>query len=323
MSAPAKRLITADEYATALDKLSDASVRKHFDPYLDIPWDAPVVLDDPRWILGPNDLIGGHPWYQAQPRDKQQAIGRWRYANLAKVGLQFEQLLIAGFMHYLQKVPNGSPEFRYATHEVIEECNHTLMFQEGVNRLCPEVGGGPKLFRRLVPIIPMFGTIAPEVFFVGVLAGEEPIDHLQKSLLRSGTELHPIIERIFSIHVAEEARHISFAHQYLRKNVPDLNTAQRFSLALAFPAIMKLLCDAIMIPAGGFWRRFEIPDQVRKDIFWQQPRSQQVRQEFFADVRTLTNEIGLMNPASERVWKAMGIHGDLSRYRSEPSREPA
>lgn len=56
-----------------------------------------------------------------------------------------------------------------------------------------------------------------------------------KNVLREGKSLHPIMERVMSIHVAEEARHISFAHEYLRKRLPRLTRMQRFWIALYFP----------------------------------------------------------------------------------------
>src|SRR6478735_3857056 len=59
------------DYDDVLRRLSEASVDKHFDPYVDIAWDSPefaVTPNDPRWILNPqDDPLGSHPWYQALP----------------------------------------------------------------------------------------------------------------------------------------------------------------------------------------------------------------------------------------------------------------
>ena len=91
------------EYVSTLATLSEGSVRRNFNPYTDIDWDAPefaVVENDERWILPATDPLGRHPWYQAQPKEKQIAIGMWRQANVAKVGLQFELILIRGLTNY-------------------------------------------------------------------------------------------------------------------------------------------------------------------------------------------------------------------------------
>ncbi|MFH5227281.1 AurF N-oxygenase family protein [Antrihabitans spumae] len=315
-----------DTYAESLKALSEGSVQKHFDPYVDIDWDSPefaVTPNDRRWILPEHgDPLGAHPWYQALPIEKKIEIGMWRQANVAKVGLQFETVLIGGLMQHVFKQPNGSAEFRYCTHEVIEECNHTLMFQEMVNRIGVDVPGARPGIKWLAPIVPIAGTILPEIFFVGILAGEEPIDHIQKAILRSGEEIHPIMAGVMRIHVAEEARHISFAHQFLSHHVPQMSTVGRFGLSLAFPVIMRVLCDSIAVPPPSFWKTFDIPASVKKDLFWDTPSSRQTLQDYFADVRMLAEDIGLMNPVSRAIWKICKIDGRPSRYRSEPSRVP-
>ena len=177
------------QYVDMLTTLSEGSVRRNFNPYTDIDWDSPefaVIPNDERWILPATDPFGRHPWYQSQPRERQIEIGMWRQANVAKVGLHFESILIRGLMNYSFWVPNGSPEYRYCLHESVEECQHTMMFQEMVNRIGADVPGMPRILKWLSPFIPLSAGPLPIVFFFGVLAGEEPIDHTQKNVLREG-----------------------------------------------------------------------------------------------------------------------------------------
>src|SRR5690606_23128758 len=160
----------------------------------------------------------------------------------------------------------------------------------------------------------------PVPFFFGVLAGEEPIDHTQKNVLREGKELHPILERVMAIHVAEEARHISFAHEFLRKRLPRLNRRQRFWLSLNVPLIMRILCQAILVPPRSFFKEFDIPREVRRELFFRAPESRQMLRDMFADVRALCYDTGLMNPVARLIWRLCKIDGPPSRYRSEPQR---
>jgi P-aminobenzoate N-oxygenase AurF len=153
-----------------------------------------------------------------------------------------------------------------------------------------------------------------------VLAGEEPIDHTQKNVLREGKTLHPIMERVMAIHVAEEARHISFAHEYLRKRLPHLRPRKRFWLSLHVPIIMRVLCQAIVVPPRSFWKEFDIPRSVRKELFFGAPESRHMLRDMFADVRMLCYQSGLMNPAAKIIWRMCKIDGRPSRYRSEPQR---
>ncbi|MFW0795627.1 diiron oxygenase [Gordonia sp. CPCC 205515] len=313
----------ADDYTQVLDDLSAASVHRNFDPYTDIDWDAPemaIVPDDPRWILSKEvDPVGRHPWYQAQPQSKQIEIGMWRQANVAKVGLQFESILIRGLMQYSFKLPNGAKEFRYTTHESKEECNHTLMFQEFVNRTGMDVPGAKIGHRLISPFVPLVSTVFPTIFFFGVLGGEEPIDHIQKDFLRTRSTLHPTMAAVMQLHVAEEARHISFAHHLLRETIPQKGRIQRFLLSLMLPLTMRILCGAIVVPPRTFRHRFDVPDAVMRDIFWRSPESKRFLRNVFGDVRMLGEQCGLMNPVSRLLWRALGIGGRPSRYRSEPT----
>ena len=125
-------------------RLSHQSVVKHFDAYADVAWDSPeFAIDpaDPRWELFPDSPLGGTDWYQALPQELRARIGLHGIVANMKAGLQFESILKRGLLEYAFKLPDGAPEFRYAYHEVIEEAQHSLMFQEFVNRSGLEAPG--------------------------------------------------------------------------------------------------------------------------------------------------------------------------------------
>jgi len=308
-------------YEETLRTLSQASVDQHFDAFKDIAWDSPELAvrdDDPRWILTDADSIGRHPWYKALSQERQIAVGRYRFAQIAKVGLQFEQLLIAGVMHRLLVMEDGNPEFRYATHEVTEETHHTQMFQELVNRIHPGVAGAPRSYKRLFPWLAAAGGFFPEAFFVGILAGEEPIDHLQKSIMRAGGT-HPLVDRIMQIHIAEEARHIGFAHQYLEQHVAELGPVRRRLLALIFPIIMRRLGDVIMKPSEKARRDMGMPVEVAREIWWESPEARKELRDMFSDVRMLADTLGLRTRFSRMIWRLMQIDGKPARFRGEPA----
>jgi hypothetical protein len=251
---------------------------------------------------------------------KQIAIGMWHQANTAKITLHLENLLIRGLLQYTFWVPNASPEYRCCLHEAVEECNHTMMFQEMVNRIGLDVPGMPRWLRWLSVQLPIWAGPLPSTFFFGVLAGEVPIDHLATNVLREGRSLHPVMENVTAIHVAEESRHISFAHEYLRKRVPRMPRCTRFVLSLYVPIIMRVFCQAIVVPPRSFSREFDIPRSVRKELFFDAPESRQTLRDMFGDVRMLCHDVGLMNPFARLMWRICKIDGCPSRYRHEPQR---
>ena len=143
--------------------------------------------------------------------------------------------------------------------------------------------------------------------------------YMQKGVLRAGAVGHPLVQRVMQIHIAEEARHIGFAHQYLRYKAPRLGPVEKASISILTPVIMRLLCDVIMKPSKQMRRELDIPDEVVDAVCWNSESSRKALRDTFGDVRMLAGELGLMNRVSKRVWRAVGIDGRPSRYRSEPS----
>jgi hypothetical protein len=313
-------------YLETLRTLSEASVDQHFEPFRDIDWDSPELAvdpDDERWILSDADTIGASEWYKSLARERQIAVGMYRMAQVCKTGVQFEQLLISGLMFYLLEAENQNPEFRYAMHEATEETHHNQMFQEAVNRICPDATGAPKWLTTTIPLISTIARVFPELFFLVILAGEEPIDHMQKDILRHSKQGHPLMDRVMQIHVAEEARHIGFAHTYLTQRVPNLDVVRKSILALAFPVILRLGVDAIIKPAGPARRDMGIPDEVAKELWWGTPRAKKALRDHFSDVRMLAEDLGLRGRIPRLVWKAVGIDGRPARFRAEPTNAAA
>ncbi len=309
-------------YDEVLETLSEGSVRKHFDAFEDIDWDNPthaIDPDDDCWILPLEHPLGGHIWYRELPAERQKEIGLWMMAQMMKVGLEFENLLIRGLMQFVYDLPNGAPEFRYVTHEATEETHHTQMFQQFVNRTgidAPGMRGWTKT-TPLQLLIPAFARIHPSFFFTMVLGGEEPIDHAQKLILRSDWQMHPLVRRITSIHVAEEARHISFAHRYLTEKQDRMGLISRSLLSVATPLVYRLMCDMILTPDRASCAKLGIPREVIKEVYWNGPQGAELLSETFSDLRMLADEMGLLNRVTRPVWKLLGMGGRPSRYRGE------
>lgn len=314
--------------------LSQGSVRRHFDAFIDIDWDAPenaVRTDDERWILSDADVLGSHPWYKSLSKDEQIRVGMEMFGNLAKTGSEFEMPLIAGIMAFNMRLKNGDPVFRYAMHEATEETHHIQMFQESVNRLGAKSEGPARWFRATVPpLATVAGRYMPAVLWTAVLAGEEPIDHVQKKYLReNGDNMHPLARQVMATHIAEEARHIGFAHEYLKEHIPKLSTANRLAIAAIYPVAMRVLADVIMRPSKETLAAIGIPREVADDVWWGREASKDYLKDLFPDTRMLAEDLEIKNTRDKKslvgtvgsiAWRACGIDGRASRYRNEPNR---
>ena len=296
-----------ESYPALVARLSRQSVVKHFDAYADIEWDAEefrIDPEDPRWEVALDRGLGATAWYRAQPAGVRARIGLHTIATFMRIGVEFESVLKRGLLDFAAGLPGGSPEFRYVYHEVIEEAQHSLMFQEFVNRTGLDIPGLPPLLRFVAGRVIRLARTFPELFFVFVLGGEDPIDHVQRQALRGEQPVHPLLRRIMQIHVTEEARHLCFARHYLKEHVPRLGTLRRATLAAGAPVILAIMAQLMMRPSRAIIRQYGIPDAVVAEAYTKNPRHRAETVEALRKVRELCAELGVLRP---RLWRWLGI----------------
>jgi hypothetical protein len=299
-----------ETYPELIARLSRLSVTKHYDAYADVPWDAPASRIDPAdpvWELDWVHALGSTDWYKSQPRELRSRIGLHIAVCAMHTGVHFENVLTRGLLEFAARLPNGAPEFRYAYHEAIEESHHSLMFREFVNRsgldpgdLGPFVRAGG---RRVVRMARRF----PELFFLFVLGGEDPIDHVQRGMLRSGREVHPLLRRMMQIHITEEARHLCFARAYLRDRVPALGPVRRRVLSIAAPLVLGSMARRMLDLNPAVARTYRIPRAVIVQAYTKNPDHRAEVRASIEKVRALCGELDLLTRPALPVWRAMGL----------------
>jgi P-aminobenzoate N-oxygenase AurF len=305
------KAVHSDAYFALIRRLSHQSVVKHFDAYADIEWDNPefrIDHDDSRWELEPGDVLGATEWYRSQPAGIRSRIGLRMLTTFMKIGVIFEYVLKRGLLDFASRLPTGSPEFRYCYHETIEEAQHALMFQEFINRTGFEIPALNGLERRGADFVVKYARKFPELFFIFVLAGEDPIDYVQRQSLRENRDgTHPLLRRIMQIHVTEEARHMSFARHALRKRVPELSSIRRGRLGLCVPIILSVMGQTMMEASPRIAREYNIPREVMDAAYRKNPIHRGRVYEASTKLFGLCEELGLTNRWSLRLWRAMNI----------------
>jgi len=305
-----RRLTRTESYAALVARLSRQSVTKHFDAYADVDGDAAdAAIDhaDPRWEQPAGRPLGDTAWYRALPQPTRARLGLHLIATQVKIGIEFERVLKQGLLEFASTLPHDAPEFRYAYHEVIEETQHSLMFRELLMRIGLEVPGLGWLDRVGARRVARLGRKFPELFFLFVLGGEEPIDYAQRETLTSGREVHPLFARVMRIHVTEEARHICFAREYLRHRVPLLSSQKRLSLAVQAPFLLNEMARQMMHPSPHVVRTYGIPRAVVAEAFTRNAAQRAFVMASLSKVRELCVELGLVTPWTRPVWGRLGI----------------
>jgi hypothetical protein len=302
-----------EPYARLLERLSEASVRKVHDPYIDIAWDAPenrIEAGDPRMCLDPNHPLTLSPWYEALSPSTRARFGLEWTAQTLKYGIGFEAVLSRGLLECCQYLPNRSSEYRYAMHELVEEGRHSMMFQEFINRTGTDPRPITGLDAWFDDRVAHWGRTFPERFFISVLAGEIFIDQQNRALLRQPiATVHPLLRRIMQIHVTEEARHVCFAERYLREHLPRLAKIRRARLAWSVPLIFAEAARMMLVPDRRLRSCYGISRRTLRATFGAGSAHRALVAATVEPVRKLCEEHGLFRPHHALMWRGYGLLG--------------
>jgi hypothetical protein len=295
----------ADErFAAIVTRLSTLSVEQHFDAWEDIDWDSPANAIDPtdsRWELPEFEPLATTEWYRSQDDATRARIGLYRTAQMLHTGWQFENILQVGILIYVLRLPKASKKFRYLYHELVEEGHHSMMFHEFVRRADMPTRGMARPISAIVrPTLMLASKYLPMVLFVAALAGEEPADYVQRQQVRLDHP-HPLINQIIRIHVTEEARHISFARHYIRREIPRMGPVRRTATAVMMPIVMMLGARIMLDDRRNLRRTFAIPRTVMREAY-RAPQARSRYAESVSRVRAFCGQVGLSGRVGSLAW---------------------
>ena len=135
--------------------------------------------------------------------------------NILSAGIWFENILNQALLRDLMHKNPTAASTHYALTELGDETRHMVMFGKTIER----IGGKPVRPRRyqrmVINALPL--VFRGSMLWVAALVGEEIFDALQRQIM-DDPDLQPIVQRLMRIHVTEEARHIQFARDGLRKH---------------------------------------------------------------------------------------------------------
>src|ERR1700687_5992275 len=210
------------------ERLLKGSVKKSYAPIVDIDWDAP--LDPDKFFLPPKTVsLYGTPLWDTMTRAQRIELSRQEFVNTLSAGIWFENILNQAL---LRKMMHQDPTAR-ATHykltELGDETRHMIMFGKAIERIGAKPVRPRRLHRMIINALPL-AFQRGSMLWVAALIGEEIFDSLQRQML-DDPELQPMIQRLMRIHVTEEARHIQFARDGLRKRSPNMRWIPRLFVA--------------------------------------------------------------------------------------------
>ena len=279
------------------ERLLKGSVKKSYAPIVDIDWDAP--LDPDKFYLPPKTVsLYGTPLWDDMSRAQQIDLSRQELVNTLSAGIWFENMLNQAL---LRKMIHQDPTARathYALTELGDETRHMVMFGKAIER----VGAKPmqpRLYQRMIiNALPL--AFRDSLLWMAALIGEEIFDSLQRQIM-DDPDLQPMVQRLMRIHVTEEARHIQFARDGLRKRAPHMRRINKLWVA-NINGIGGVFFQYLFTNPTPY-RRVGLDPREARRAARRSPHRHEVQIAGFAPLAAFLEEVGLMGRIARRMWK--------------------
>lgn len=283
------------------NRLLKGSVRRSYIPSVDIDWEAP--LEEDRFFIAPQTIsLYGTELWERMDREQQIELSRQEFVNMLSTAIWFENILNQGILRNAMHADPRSHETQYALTELGDETRHMVMFGKAIDKVGAEPIALPVVERCFLNIVPMFlrGTL----LWILALLGEDITDELQRQMI-DDPEIQPLVHRVLRIHITEEARHINYARDGIRKYLDAMPRWKRVGLAnlLGLHGIInqQAFTSEVVYRRAGLSN----PKEARR-IALSNPHFQAVQQRCFAGLGEFFEEVGLMGPISRFIWKKIG-----------------
>ncbi|HET7530662.1 MAG TPA: diiron oxygenase [Mycobacteriales bacterium] len=278
-------------------RLLTASAQHSFDPATEVDWDAP--LQPGLWFLPEKrvSLYGTPLWEQMSPEQRIE-LSKHEIASAASVGIWFEVILMGLLARHIYDEDLTSRHVHYAFTEIADECRHSTMFGRMVERLgVPAYGVGHRLHRlsRLMFHLPLGPAI-----WAGILVAEEILDTFQREAMADET-VQPLVRTVNRIHVVEEARHVRYAREELRREVARVSPlrlrVERMRLGLIAYHVGTHIINPGVYAAVGL-----DVEEARRQAAASAHRGRTM-QWSAARLVSFLRDADMIDPVSERLWR--------------------
>lgn len=280
------------------ERLLKGSVKKSYEPVVDIDWDAP--LDPDKFFLPPRLVsLYGTPIWDEMTREQQIELSRQELVNTLSAGIWFENMLNQSLLRTILHEDPTSRSTHYKLTELGDETRHMVMFGKAIERIGAKPIQPKRFHRWIINLLPL-AFQRGSMLWVAALIGEEIFDSLQRQMM-DDAELQPIIQRLMRIHVTEEARHIQFARDGARKRVAEMPRMNRWFMAningLGGYFFNYLFSNRVQYARAG------LDVQRARQAARTSAHRREVQVAGFAPLATFLTEVGLMGPIARRGWK--------------------
>lgn len=283
------------------ERLLEASRKHSYDPDTELDWDA--AFEDGKWYWPP-ELVSlyGTPLWRRMSEEQRIDLSRHEAASLASLGIWFEIILMQLLVRHVYDKPLTGSHVGYALTEIADECRHSMMFA----RLIRKSGTGeypvPRVYHNLGRVLKTVSTTPGS--FAATLLGEEILDWMQR-LTFPDERVQPLVRGVTRIHVVEEARHVRYAREELRRQMVTAPRWEREFTRLSCGEAARVFSTCFVNPAVydavGLDRRQAVAE-VRAS-----GHRREVMQSGAKRLTDFLDDIGVLRGPGRRLWRSSGL----------------
>jgi hypothetical protein len=238
------------------------------------------------------------PEFTALPHATQRRVAQYEFVNVMQCGLWLESIFLQRLSRRLS-LTLPAAEYEYLLHELREEAGHSLMFlramEAGGLTLPPGAWQAPRLADFVARHAPGDGAL----FWLAVVIAEDVPDKFNRRLRQYGDALHRGVRQICTLHLMDEARHITYARSRLDELLKKRGGFSKARLALAARLLLRQLANVFYFPPARFYELAGLNDGAAwRQRALQNPARQRFVRQCLAPTLRLLRSSGLL---SERI----------------------
>ncbi len=239
------------EHATRLARHS----LPYRDPVARVNWDR--LSHAMFWLPEAAVSLAGVREYDALPLATRQRLSHYEFAHFLDTGIWLEGLFLERLARSARQ--EGRAARIYQLHELREEAGHSLMFLEFLKRARLEAQWDYEEDRVLTVLgrrLPFGSTL----FWGAILLGEEVPDRLNRYIRLHAQGICPVTVELSVLHSTDEARHIAYGREVLKRRLGATNALSRRLLAHTLKSLLARFVRAFYYPPASLYRAAGLPE---------------------------------------------------------------
>jgi P-aminobenzoate N-oxygenase AurF len=285
------------------ERLLDASAKHSFDPDTELDWDAP--FEEGKWFWPPElcSLYGTPLWERMSP-ERRIELSKHESASLASIGIWFEVILMQLLARHIYDIDPTSKHVRYALTEVADECRHSMMFARLIRKAGTPAYRPSPLHHGLARVMKTISTTPGS--FTATLLVEEILDWMQRQTFPD-ERVQPLVRGVTRIHVVEEARHVRYAREELRRQMTTAPRWEKELTRLMSGETARVVAASLIGPK--VYESVGIDPAVALEQVRDSAHRREVMRRSAQRLTEFLDEITVLRGPGRRLWKSSGLLG--------------